>query len=199
MTKLEDQIEVYGRLQYVLGLLIVLSLLGFYFFVYRPSDKHLIGLGNEIDQRRFELAAASTEAGKLPKVRAEVDRIASRVDHLAPMAHVSELAAMNSDLMLLGRSEQVDGFKYEPRPERQAGTYGEYPVRLTFESNFPEAVQFIRRVESLPRMLRVRSLSIQSIDSSSSGNRTARTRQQVAQEAGRVKVDMVIHLYFREG
>jgi Tfp pilus assembly protein PilO len=185
MQSLQKQIGWYKRAQCILGLTIALGLLGFYLLGYRPTTRWLAALQMQIDSKRRDLSADQNRARNLPAVLREVQRLERSVqDYDRQFPRQVELGQFIKDLTQVSQQLSMQELKLQPLASKRADGFYEQPIQLSFQGDFLNVASFLRQVEDLQRLTRIRRLIIK--------NKTGKP--------GVVEVtDMVTSVYFSEG
>jgi Tfp pilus assembly protein PilO len=186
MRTLQSQMEFGRKVQWFLGGIMGITLLGFYFVLYRPQTSHLDGLHMQIAAKQRQLETAQTRAAALPTVEIEVGRISARVDKFdqkIPKTH--DLGTFIGDITALSQRCNLRRLNVRPgREARKHSLYSEFTLDLSFEGEFANVMSFVRLTETqIPRLTRVKDIQYRCTDS----------------DAGVLQVNMSVQIFFTEG
>jgi Tfp pilus assembly protein PilO len=182
MRSLQSQITWCARGQWALAGVIVTMSVAFYALGFRPLTGRLGDLRGRITQRQRDVVAGRNETRVLPDVAGEVKRLQARLDR----SHKSippqqELPQFIKDITQLSQQSNLKKFKYEPGVPARVEQVRELPIKLQFEGDFTNVYAFLRNVEEMPRMTRVRGMQIKARDRETSGH---------------VQVQLAMNIYF---
>jgi len=185
MRSLLKQMDGYGRVQRILWAVILIALVGFYLLAYRPGIRRLASLRTQIQSRQQELEQKQSRARNLPSLALQVGKLEQRVavyDRQFPRQ--PNLGQFIKDITQISQQLSLHELKLQPLAPKKADGYFEQPISISFQGDFLNAASFLRQVEDLQRLTRVRRLAIKN----------------KAGKAGVVDVtDMVASIYFSEG
>ena len=170
MRSLQNQTKWFSRGQWVLGGTIVALAVGFYALGFRPLTHRLATLRFQIQQRQRDVVAGRNETKVLPDIAGEVQRLEARLDrsHKSIPAQ-QELPQFIKDITQLSQQANLKKFKYEPGVPTRGAQVRELPIKLQFEGDFTNVYAFLRNLEEMPRMTRVRGMQIRAKDRDKSG------------------------------
>src|SRR5450432_4024609 len=179
MLSLQNKIVWLRRVQWTLGVTMVLLVASFYFLAYRPHMRRIAELQDQIDKYDSELNASKDQTRILPDVALDVERLKTRLSKFKTLPHQQELAQFIKDIAQLGQQSSLKKFELTRNVPARGERLNELPIQLTFEGDFVNVFSFLRHAEELQRLTRVPSMSIKSID-----------------KLGQVKVQMTMNIYF---
>jgi Tfp pilus assembly protein PilO len=184
MKCLRNQLGLYEKATWTLAAAVVVGIGMFYVLGFRPANQALYGLMLKIQSRQRAIAETHFRARDLPSRASEVRRYESQLrfyDRQLPRQpamdqFIKDLTGISSELSLRD-------WRFSPSaPERGAG-YCELPIQIQFSGDFSAATAFVRRVEDLERLTRIKKLEFKSRDNRS----------------GLVGVSLVASIYYVEG
>jgi Tfp pilus assembly protein PilO len=184
MRTLKQQMVWYGRVQWALAFGVVGGLLLFYLLGDRPLQGRLEALKVQIESKKRDLAESQNRARSLPLVAFECQQLESQVltyDRQFPRQ--MDLGPFIRDLTQVSQELSLRDWKYRPGAPVKNDVYFELPVQMQFEGDFSSVTLFMRQVELLPRLTRVKSLKIENKDPGT----------------GKVAVELALNIYFSEG
>jgi type IV pilus assembly protein PilO len=160
MMSLKVQIRWCVRAQLSLGGLFLLAVTAFYLFGYRPITNRLRTLESETVAMQQELRENSAKSQILPAVALEVKNMRLKLEGAKKMPKDMDVAGFITDLTRISQLSQLSKPQYHPDAPKRGDLFWLYPITLQLQGNFSNVFNFIRETESLPRLSRVRSISI---------------------------------------
>lgn len=184
MRSLKSQIVRYGRVQWTLAFALALGLTAFYAVGYRPTTRQLDGLTLEIQTKQRDLAQTRFRVRDLPILAAQVQQLEGQVQFFdRQLPREPSLDRFIKDITGVSQELALRDWKFSPGAPVRAENHVEMPIAMQFTGDFLSASAFVRRIEDLQRLTRVKKLNIRTKDSRS----------------GQVEVDMSVSIYFSEG
>ncbi len=184
MASLKTETEWCRRVQGMLTAGLVLCLVAFYLFGWRPLSARQHELHAEIASKESQLATFQADASRLPQVAMEVERLRLRLERVDKrLPRQQELTQFIKDLTHLSQQSSLRRLTTEPASPKRFERFGEHPIALTFQGRFPDVFAFLQQTEEMERLTRVRNVHIRSIDA----------------EQGMVDVKVLLSIYFSEG
>lgn len=184
MRSLQSQMGLCQRIQVILGAAAVAAVILFYFVGYRPATSRLESLGMEIDARTRELEQNRNKTSNMEYLAREVrrlEKLAETYDRQFPRQ--AELGQFIKEMTHISQQLSLQEWKFEPCSPRRGDSYFELPIAMHFRGNFLNAASFLRQVEDMQRLTRVKKIEMKSRD----------------EKAGIVQVEMTMSIYFSEG
>jgi len=181
-NRLVRQIQVYAKVQYVLAAIIAVALGAFYIVVYRPQSADIAELNRQIAEKQQELASDRSQTNRLPAVAGELDRLNARLAGFKELPPDPQFGPFIHDISGASQQAKLRKFTDQPGEVTRDDLYSEMPVTLTFQGDFASVFTFIRHVEDMDRLTRVRDVQIKSIDST----------------LGTVDVTLTVNIYYSE-
>mgnify|MGYP001458555046 CR=1 FL=1 len=158
--RLRDQTISYTRLQWVLAAALLLFAAGFYAFTFRPTQAETQRLETRLEMFRYELRTARARASDLPRIAAENDALTLRLAQSKRLPRHQELGEFVRDISRLGSQYSLRKFAYKYGLAKRSDTFSQLPIEIEFEGDLMNVYSFLRQTEELPRLSRLRSLSI---------------------------------------
>lgn len=178
-SQLRERTQFYTRLQYGLAVGLALFLVGFWLLGYRPVILESQSLRTRVESQRSELSVAKSRADDLPRLEAENDALSMRLARAKRLPRQQEWADFVRDITRLGTQFSLRRFEYKYGQARREDTFSQLPLELDFEGEMLNVYSFLRQTEELPRLTRLRSISMQTTD-----------------KPGHVRVQMALNTYF---
>jgi Tfp pilus assembly protein PilO len=94
----------------------------------------------------------------------------------------AELGEFLRDLTPVSQQYAIRKLIHQPGTVKRLDLYGEIPITMNFEGDFQNVFSFLRQLEEMPRLTRVRNLTIKAKDG----------------KLGQVDVNMAMNIYFSE-
>jgi Tfp pilus assembly protein PilO len=161
--KLRDKTGRYARLQWwLLGVLVAFAA-GFWAIVYRPADARANLLHVEVERQRQELEVSRERARDLPRIAAENKALNERLVRAKRLPRQSEWAEFVRDITTLSQQRDLRKFNYKYGVARREGSFSQLPIQLEFEGDMRNVDAFLREVERLPRLTRLRNVHVKGI------------------------------------
>ncbi len=184
MRPLQSKTARYARMQWVMAFCMLVGFAAFYFVGYRPMDKKLRGLREQIEIKRQELAFSQIKGFDLDRLTRDVEHLQADVERNGKrLPKEPELGQFIADLYQVGQQSALLNFTVEPNASRRFDLFYELPIKMKFEGDFSNAARFLRQVEDLQRLTRVNHLNVKS-------------RPDKDGKEGRVDVEVVMNIYF---
>lgn len=184
MGSLQSQIGWCTRLQWILGLGLVVAAGAFYLAGYRPMNNRLETLRLQMQSKQRELAANQNRARNLPILAAQVREMQGRVEmYDRQFPKNPQLGEFLRDLSQISQQLSLGEWKYQHgMPKRNEG-YSEMPIGMNFQGDYLNVASFLRQVEDLQRKTRIKKLNIKSRN----------------EKTGTVDVELTMNIYYSEG
>jgi Tfp pilus assembly protein PilO len=180
MGNLQNHVRWFIRAQWALGLFMVALLVTFFAFGYRPQTARLGQLQLDISQRQYELRQSQDKTKILPAIASDVKSLRQQLDASKKLPPQQELPQFLKDVTALGQQCSLHPFTFKQGVPTHADLFCELPISLSFEGDFVDAFNFLRRTEEMQRLTRVRNMTIKAVDGTE----------------GRVQVQISMNIYF---
>jgi type IV pilus assembly protein PilO len=183
MRSIKSQTAWCVRAQWTMTLVMV-SLTGLFFVVgYRPANQRLNNLRAEIAARSGRLETNQSRAVNLPILAAEVATLEAKLQkNNKKLPKTLELGEFIGQMTLNSQQCNLRKLVHQPGAVRRLELYSEIPITMNFEGDFSSVFSFLREMEAMPRLTRVKSLNIRTKDA----------------KLGVVDVNMAMNIYFSE-
>ena len=184
MPSLKTQILWFTRIQQVLLGAVLVTGIAFYALVYRPETGRLQTLTSRISERESQLSTAESQTRVAQLVQADINRLRERLADFKKLpANPGDLGQFQIDMAQLERRDNLSGWSVSwPGTPKRDEQYYELPISLKFAGDFTDVFSFLRQMEDLSRLTRVKSLTIRGDDAN-----------------GAVQVELMMNLYYSEG
>lgn len=161
MRTLQSQVGWCARAQWILGSSIVLLLAAFYLFGYRPATARLADLRSQIEAKSRELKSNQVRTKVRPEVEQMVNdsrRKLARFDKQLPRH--DEWGQFLNDITLLRDQAGLRDCHIIPTGARPNDLFVEFPINVKFQGDFLSVFSFLRQMEQMQRLTRVRDLTV---------------------------------------
>src|SRR4051812_27588718 len=134
MRGLRTKAEWCARAQWILGISLIVLISGFFAFAYRPSSQQLLGLRQQIDDKRRELSGNRTKVQILPDVLLAVNEMRNRLERFdKKLPKQPELGPFINDITEVSHQASLRRVTVEPGVPARTELYAEWPISLKFE------------------------------------------------------------------
>lgn len=176
---LQTRTESLTKLQWWLAGGLAAFAVGFFLFFYRPAEQKRDALKQAFERTAQELAVSRARASDLPRLSSENEELAMRLARSKRIPKQSEWADLVRDITRLSNQSSLKKFTYKYGLAQRHETYSQLPIMLDFEGDMMDVYAFVRQIEELPRLTRLRGITI------NAGEKT-----------GSVRVQMALNTYF---
>jgi Tfp pilus assembly protein PilO len=184
MRSLSTQINWCRRLQWGLSLGLTIVVMLFVVVGYFPAKKRLDALNGQIVSKTRDVEQNQNKARNLPLLLMEVQELERKVqDYDRQFPRQADFGDFIREITQVSQQFTLRDWKMTPLAPRRGDGFFELPITISFQGDFMNVASFLREVEHLQRLTRIRRLSIRYKD-----NKT-----------GVVDVEMGLHIYFSEG
>ena len=161
MRTLQSQAGWCARAQWVLGTSIVTLCAAFYLFGYRPSTARLAQLRAQIDMKARELESNQRETAVRPRLEAEVADMKRRLARFhKQLPKQVEWGQFLNDITVLRDQANLRDCHIVQAGAKPNDLFVEFPINVKFQGDFLSVFSFLRQMEQMPRLTRVRDLTV---------------------------------------
>ena len=184
MRSLATQINWCRRLQWGLSVGIAVVVALYVVAGYFPAKKRLDALHGQIQSKTRDVEENQHKAQHLPLLLMEVQELERKVqDYDRQFPHQADFGDFIKEITQVSQQFTLRDWKYTPNAPRKGDSYFELPIQMNFQGEFMNVASFLREVEHLQRLTRIRRLAIKCKES----------------KTGSVDVEIWVHIYFSEG
>jgi Tfp pilus assembly protein PilO len=184
MRTLQSQILRYARAQRVLAGALLLAAGAFYVLGYRPAAETLRQLERQVAARNAELKQNQTRTSLKAEIAAHNERLKVELDRIRKPSRREENAQLLKDLTHFAEAADLKKFiNALGKNTVRSDLFIEQPIALTFDGDFVSVFKFLRSVEEMPRLTRMRSMTLK-----------AKSNQPA--DAGQVQATISMNMYF---
>lgn len=183
MRTVQSQIQWCARAQWAMTLVMMSLIAGFLVFGFRPNNQRRNSLRDEIALKVGLLEANQARAQGLTSLAVEVDRLRLKLERFnKKLPKTPGLGEFINDTAERSSQFAIKKLMHQPGMMRRLDLYGEIPIVMSFEGEFTNVFGFVRQLEEMPRLTRVKSLQIKAKDG----------------KQGQVDVNLAMNIYFSE-
>lgn len=184
MRTLQSQILWCARTQRVLAGVMLAAVGTFYLFGYRPTTDNLRQLERQLAARHAELRENQTKSSIKTEIAAHNERLKLELDRIRKPSKLPEQSQLIKDLTHFAEAANLKKFNNAPgKNPMRSDLFLEQPISLTFDGDFVSVFKFLRSVEEMPRLTRMRSMTLK-----------AKSNQPA--DAGQVQATVSMNMYF---
>jgi Tfp pilus assembly protein PilO len=160
---LDEETTRFGRLLHYLGLLIAVVIgTAVYSYAHAPLVKSIVHTTGRIDELRQSLkntsGAYEERERLLSKVRESKDRIKAVYQRVPAEA---DTAPFLKELSSIAQDERIRLSEYRPGAATVKEGYSQMEIALSGEGSYPAICSFFHRLAELPRLSKIKTLTIQ--------------------------------------
>lgn len=182
MQTLQKQIRSCARVQWTLASCMFVMVGSFYLLGYRPTIARQKMLAAQIVEKQRELMAARLQTRILPDVASEVEQLKAKLERSKKsIPRQQELPQFIRHVTQLSQQAALRRFGYKPGVPNRGELVSELPIQFGFDGDFVNVFSFLRNTEEMPRLTRVRGMTIKSRD---------------RDRGGQVQVQLSMNIYF---
>ena len=154
------KLPLYKRLA-ILGVVIVLIVGSFVWFLYLPEYEQLGALEQELARVEAELIQKQQIASNLPKFKEEFAKMEKLLEKaLTQLPNKSEIPTLLTNLSTLAKDSGLDVKKFQPKGEVPKGFFAEVPNVLSLEGSYHDFALFAQSVGELSRIVNISELQM---------------------------------------
>jgi Tfp pilus assembly protein PilO len=178
---LKTRAQWYQRARLLLGVCMLTLVVGFYLFGYRPQKVRLEALRQSHADELQNLRVAEDQTRRLPDVAGDVRLLRARLERTKRLPPQDELPACIKEIDMLGQQSALRTFDITPGSPHRQELFNDMPVDLRFQGDYVDVVNFLRKLDEVQRLTRVRSIKMSSTHD---------------RKSGQVEVQLSMELYF---
>ncbi|MEM9883751.1 MAG: type 4a pilus biogenesis protein PilO [Planctomycetota bacterium] len=165
------------KIDWVVAGVLLLMIGGFVVGVWLPEGKRKASYAARIAEAETALGPRDVGPATMARRERQIEALQAKLDDSErTVPHRPDLAAVLRSLTEAVEAEGVVGQRFELGEPAAHRHYTEVPIELEFERGFPSAFAVLRRIETLPRLVRVDALNLRLLDDGEAGGpRTAAT------------------------
>jgi Tfp pilus assembly protein PilO len=136
---------------------------GWFFFMYRPTQERIAQLESEIAQLDLQIQRGQTAQRNLPVLRAEIARLElAREEFLAELPREREVASLLDQLRIAAQEQGVTFASLSNVGARGEGIQGVRPLGFTLNTvgDYASTMAFLQALEELRRFTNINQVSL---------------------------------------
>src|SRR5207248_1525129 len=111
-----------------------------------------------------ELRANQTKASRRNDIATKNERLRIELDQIKKPSRQEEFPDLIKELTRFSAQNSLKSFSYKPGTPVPSELFMERPLTLTFEGDGVSVFNFLRTTEQMPRLTRIRSVSLKTKD-----------------------------------
>lgn len=183
MRSIRNQIAWCYRAHWTLTLIMGVVIVVFFVGGWLPGNRRLSRLREEIQSKSRLLETSQSRAVNLPILTAKVAELDARLVRFNKrLPKNAELGEFIRDITQVSQQYNLRKLVHQPGQIRRQELYSEVPITMNFEGDFVSVFNFLRQMEEMQRLTRVKNISVRCRDP----------------KLGHVDVSMAMNIYFSE-
>jgi Tfp pilus assembly protein PilO len=183
MKSIQSQTAWCVRAQWTLTIVAVCLVAIFFVFAFRPTNQRRNALRDEIATKVGLLETNQARAQGLNTLALEVDHLRIKLERFNKiLPKTPGLGEFINDTAQISNQYAIKKLMHLPGMTRRVDLYGEIPIVMSFEGESSNVFSFVRQLEEMQRLTRVKSLSVRCKDG----------------KLGQVDVTLAMNIYFSE-
>jgi type IV pilus assembly protein PilO len=147
---------------------LVLSVIGFYVFVWQSREPELASLENQENQLRGEYRTKHQKAVNLDLYKQQLADIEKSFGAmLRQLPSKTEVDNLLVDISQTGLAAALDEKLFQPQTEVKKDFYAERPIKIRLTGSYHQFGEFVSGIAALPRIVTLHDIQIKSADRSS--------------------------------
>ena len=156
------KLPLYQRLL-ALGVLVVLIIGAFVWFLWLPEYEKLEGMDQEIVRLEAEFIQKKQIADNLPKFKEEFAKMELLLkEALTQLPNKKEIPTLLTNLSTLAKDSGLEVVTFSPKGEVNKGFYAEVPAALDLVGSYHQIAEFAQAVGNLSRIVNLSNLDLSS-------------------------------------
>lgn len=146
----------------VIGLILVL-VVGFYYWIYQPQINKLANIEKEIKQDKQDLKVKSTMLQKKERLEKKYQILLNELKERHKKFLTSEeKTRLIMDLSDMASEVNVNLISTNPGQVTEKNIYLQFPVKVKLEGKYNDIINFMKRIENLQYLVQIRNLNVSS-------------------------------------
>lgn len=183
MRSVQSQIAWCVRAQWTMVSIMASLLAAYLIFGYWPARARMNAMAEEMTTKSKQLLTNQSRASNLSNLAWEVDRLRLKlVQNNKKMPKTAEIGEFLKEMTNASQQLGIQKLNNQPGTVKRQDLFAEIPITMSFEGAFTDVFRFIRELEGMSRLTRVKTLTVRSKNS----------------KLGQVDVNMAMNIYFSE-
>ena len=141
--------------------LAVIILIGFVLIVYRPQAQKLGSLEEERQKKEAEVKSAKATVDRLEDAKNELSKVEAKIKQFSAKVPVTEdFSTLLKEVQRLANESGVRFVSFKTAPLVGQSQYAELPLDITVDGYYRDLVDFLWRVNTLTREVKITSVEI---------------------------------------
>ena len=182
MRSIKSQSAWCTRAHWAMSAIMVSLMLLFFFFGFRPARARQAQLQSLTAKCSRELESSDSRAANFQMIAGEVKRLENQL--LKFNKRLPRTMELPEFMQEVTHASQQCNLKplFHPQSVKRLGLYSEVPITMTFSGDFAGVFNFLRQVEGMQRLTRVKSLSLKAKDA----------------KLGQVEANLIMNIYYSD-
>jgi Tfp pilus assembly protein PilO len=150
----------YVRLQWCAAAILGLGIGAFVLLSYRPAAVALTEMRSRLSESGRELADNRAKVAELPVVLTAVSDLTRQLRSARPIPPEADIGGFTMRVSEASNAVGIGRFSLLPQGSRRGDLCTELPLAIEFEADFKQAMALIDRLDSVPRVIQIRSVKI---------------------------------------
>ncbi len=155
-----DEQPVYVRLGILIGIILIICLVYWYFF-WSPKSDELTIARNELQKEKSRLNEYEAIAKELPRFEREFNRLNREfLIAASKLPEEKEIPSLIDSVYAAVSASGLVSDTFAPKPEVKKDIYAEIPIDMKVFCSYYDLANFFDRVSKLPRIVNIRDLNL---------------------------------------
>ena len=183
MKSVQSQIAWCARAQWTMTTVMLALTAAFLIFGFLPGNRRQRELRTQIADKTRELDTNQARANNLLNLAKDVERLQLKLERQnKQLPRTAELGEFIGALTPARQQYQIRKFVHQVGTIKKQDLFGEVPITMTFEGDFLNVFGFLRQLEDMQRLTRIKTLNVRCRDP----------------RTGQVEVSLAMNIYFSE-
>ena len=182
MRSIKTQSAWCTRAHWTLSALMVLLIVLFFAFGFRPARARQADLQNQSASCSRELETSGSRASNYQMIAGEVKRLENQLLKFNKrLPRTMELPEFINEMTQASQQCNLKPL-FHPQAVRRTDYFSEVPINMSFTGDFAGVFNFLRQMEGMQRLARVKTLSVKARDA----------------KLGQVEANLVMNIYYSD-
>lgn len=183
MRSIQNQSAWCARAQKTTTIVMAVLVVGFVALAWWPSQRRQQRLRADVAAMSRKLEVNQAQAVSLPILARDVAQLEARLAKFnKKLPKTAELGEFIRDLTQAGQQYSIRKLVHQPGQVKRQELYSEIPITMNFEGDFNNVFTFVRQLEEMQRLIRVKALNVRLKDG----------------KQGVVDVSLAVNIYYSE-
>ena len=145
----------------VLGMLLILIVVGFYYLVYAPKAALIASSRSTLNTLTSEVQVLLTIEAKNKEYKRMIADLSGQLDQARlQLPGEREIPVLLEQIARFGKEAGIEFISFRPSPEIQKDFYNEVPMALAIRGPFHNIGLFLDKISHYPRIISVSNLTM---------------------------------------